>query len=194
MKGLKIVLVVLVGGLLGYAAPAHAQFIGVSVDGAISYSLTKEPVSGGSIGITHPVPIIPNFGATKFVYEDRQTGGATLLKTKVDATTFNIFYHLPIPIFTLSVGLGVGSLVTTTDVLQNANKLGTVNLTSPIGEGFFRFGVPFLHIFDFHVGYHLVSTGSVDLVKGLGIKVPDDVKTKTNFSGGLTTLGFLIAF
>lgn len=193
MQRLKIVLLVFLGGVFGFAIPGHAQFIGVSLDGAIAYSATKESVSGGSIGITHPIPIIPNFGATKFAYEHRYKGADDTLKTKVDATTLNFFYHIPIPIFSLTLGLGAGTLVTNTKVTLPSNTVKNVKLTSPIGEGFFRFGIPFLHIFDFHIGYHYVSTGKIDLLKGSGVTVTG-VETKTDFSGGLTTLGLLVAF
>ena len=39
------------------AAPAKAQFIGLNVDLAIAYSAAPGSVSGGSVGITHPVPL-----------------------------------------------------------------------------------------------------------------------------------------
>lgn len=193
MKHIKIVLLVLLGGLFGFALPGHAQFIGVSLDGAIAYSATKEPVSGGSIGITHPFPLIPNVGATKFSYEYRYKGGEDTLETKVDATTLNFFYHIPVPIFSVTLGLGAGALVTKTKVTFPSNTVRNVNVTTPIGEGFFRFGIPFLHIFDFHIGYHHVSTGEIDLLKASGVTV-EGAETKTSFSGGLTTLGFLVAF
>lgn len=180
-------------GFFAHMIPAQAQFIGFSADAALGYSATEEHLSGGSFGITHPIPFIPNLGAMGFFYERRKKGSReTTLATKVRATTANFYYHIPVPVFSLSAGLGAGTLVTKTDIIQQFGRVDTVEVTSPITEGFVRFGLPFIHFFDFHIGYHFVSTGAINLVKGSDTEITG-IRTKINFSGGLTTIGILIA-
>ena len=51
---------------------ANAQLIGVSADYPIDYSASKTGVVGSSVGITHPLPFIPNIGVTRAdLHEDR---------------------------------------------------------------------------------------------------------------------------
>ncbi|MGB0361614.1 MAG: hypothetical protein ACPGJO_01085, partial [bacterium] len=57
--------VALLAGLIlgiGPAQSVKAQFFGISLDTAIGYSAAKKGVIGGSVGITHPIPLVPNIG------------------------------------------------------------------------------------------------------------------------------------
>ena len=82
---------------------------------------------------------------------------------------------------------------TKTDIIQEFGRVETIEVDTPIGEGFVRFGLPFFHFFDFHIGYHYVTTGEIEIVKDSETKIVG-VNDKVNLSGGLTTVGILIAF
>ncbi|MBF0287186.1 MAG: hypothetical protein HQM14_05150 [SAR324 cluster bacterium] len=172
---------------------AHAQFFGFSADGAIAYSANEEGISGSSFGITHPIPFVPNIGGMGFFFERRNKGAEGItLATKVTAATGNLYYNIPVPIFTMSVGAGAGNIITKTDIITNIGRVETIEVSSPIGEGFIRFGLPFFHFFDFHIGYHFVSTGEIKLVEDSETEI-SGVKEKVDLSGGLTTIGITIA-
>ncbi len=181
------------GVFFGCAITVHAQFFGFSADGAIAYSAADKKVSGGTFGITHPIPFVPNIGGMKFFFDRRKKGtkGMTL-NTKVAVTSGNLFYNIPVPFFTLSLGAGVGNMNTKTDIIKEFGRVETIKVDTPIGEGFIRLGLPFLHFFDFHIGYHYIKAGDIKLAKDSKTKIVG-VKEKVNLSGGLTTIGILIA-
>ena len=54
-------------------SPAKAQFIGLNLDLAIAYSAAPGSVSGGSVGITHPVPLFPNLGVSSISFQEKQS-------------------------------------------------------------------------------------------------------------------------
>lgn len=177
----------------GCAMTIHAQFFGFSADGAIAYSATDQGLSGGSFGITHPIPFVPNIGGMGFAFERRNQGAEGMtLATKVEVTSGNIFYNIPVPFFTLSLGAGAGIMNTKTDIIEEFGRVETIEVNTPIGEGFVRIGLPFIHFFDFHVGYHYVTTGDIEIVKDSETEIVG-VNEKVNLSGGLTTIGILIA-
>jgi len=181
------------GVFFGCALTVQAQFLGFSADGAIAYSATDQKISGGTFGITHPIPFVPNIGGTGFFFERRKEGSKGItLSTKVAVTSGNLFYHIPIPFFTLALGGGAGIMNTKTDVIQKFGRVETIQGNTTIGEGFIRLGLPFIHFFDFHIGYHYIGTGDVKITKDSKTKIVG-VNEKVNLSGGLTTIGFLIA-
>jgi len=173
---------------------AQAQFVGVSADVAIAYSAADCDLCGGTFGFTHPIRVVPNFGITGFFFNKAIEGsGSQSLSTDVEVITGNLFYNIPVPILTLSVGVGAGTIKTRTDINQEGLGLvETVNASSFVGEGFFRIGLPFLNFFDFHLGYHFISIGDIDLLEGSQTTVTG-VEQEANFSGDLITIGFLIA-
>ncbi|MDP7158604.1 MAG: hypothetical protein QF922_10365, partial [SAR324 cluster bacterium] len=107
---------------VGWVGSASAQFIGASVDAVISYSatnVTAKSLSGGSVGISHPIPLIPNIGGTVLAFTDTETSSVTspsssrlTLITKVKLQTINFFYHIPFPVVTMVVGAGFGTIKT----------------------------------------------------------------------------------
>ena len=174
-------------------APAHAQFFGVSLDAAIAYSATDQPVSGGSVGVTHPVPFVPNLGGSGVYFERRAEGGDGFdLASKVKFSVGEIFYNIPVPLFSLAVGLGGGVVDIKTGIITDAGTVEEIRTNTGVGSGFVRFGLPFFSLLDFHVGYHFYSTPEVDLIKDASTDV-SGITTKVNFSGGLSTIGFQIA-
>ena len=192
----KRILCVLIGLVIffGYEMRAHAQFIGISGDSAIAYSASSEGVSGGSFSIVHPIPFVPNIGGMGFFFERRNKGAEGItLATKVTVSSGNLFYIIPVPFFTLAIGAGAGVMNTKTDIIQDIGRVETIEVDTPIGEGFVRFGLPFLHLFDFHIGYHFVTTGEIEIVQDSETEIVG-VTDKVNLSGGLTTVGILIAF
>ncbi|MBF0279614.1 MAG: hypothetical protein HQM13_17580 [SAR324 cluster bacterium] len=178
---------------LGYTISVKAQFFGFSADGAIAYSATDQEISGGSFGLTHPIPFVPNIGGTGFFFERRNQGAEGMtLASKVSVTSGNIFYNIPVPFFTFSFGGGGGIMNTKTDIIQEFGRVETIEVNTPIGEGFIRLGLPFIHFFDFHIGYHFITTGDIKIVKDSKTKIVG-VNDRVNLSGGLTTIGILIA-
>lgn len=180
---------------LGLIETAQAQFFGFSADAALAYSANDEALSGGTVGVIHPIPLLPNFGGTGFFFERRAEGGEGFsLATKVKVTSFNLFYNIPLtPIFNVAIGGGAGTIQTKTDIITGAGNIETVEVTSPAGEGFARLGLPLASFFEFHLGYHFISTGEVEILQDAETDVKG-VKEKVDFSGGLTTLGILLAF
>ena len=91
------------------ATPAKAQFIGVNVDFAIAYSAAPGNVSGGSVGITHPVPLFPNLGYSRIAFQEKQAKTSTSgssnklsLVTDTKIETVNFFYNIPFPVVSIA--------------------------------------------------------------------------------------------
>ena len=186
--------VALVLGAVAWAGSASAQFFGVNADVAISYAatnVTPKSVSGGSVGITHPIPMIPNIGVTALSFLETETSSVTspsssklTLTTKVKLQTINFFYHIPFPIVTMAVGAGS----TTEDLSDNGN----------VAEGYIHIGLPFYNMLEFHLGYHLLSAPKLDRLKGTNkdysSHTASNIEQKKSYSGGMTTVGLQIAF
>ena len=183
--------------------PANAQFLGFNIDGAVAYS-ESESVSGGSIGVTHPIPVFPNIGATSLSFNKRNTGAANAqgqsitLASRVSINTVNFFYHLPVPFITVTAGFGAGVMEANTKIVQSTNEVneGTLDdsiVNAGVTEGFARIGYDILPFIELHIGYHIIATNEVDLVEESDVPVFGVTKDKT-FSGGLSTIGLQIGF
>jgi len=103
-------------GMIGLSSSANAQFIGINVDYAIDYSAAPGKVSGYSVGIAHPAPFIPNIGYSSVSFKDKDTvidsnesDSSVLLETTTTIKTINLFYNVPFPVVTITVGFGYGS-------------------------------------------------------------------------------------
>ena len=115
-------------GMISLSSSANAQFIGINADYAIDYSAAPGKVSGYSIGIAHPAPFIPNIGYSYVSFIDKETitdsdnrSSSVSLATTTTIKTINLFYNVPFPVVTLTLGFGYG-----------ANNLSTCLLyTSP---------------------------------------------------------------
>ena len=181
------------------AAPAKAQFIGLNVDLAIAYSAAPGSVSGGSVGITHPVPFFPNLGVSRLIFQEKQTKTSTSdssntlsLVTDTKIETVNFFYNIPFPVVSIALGYGVGVMKTNTSLTVSSNSDDS-DLSTPVSEGFLHIGLPFWNIIEFHIGYHLMSVSKLDLTNKSGISVADYSLDKKNYTGGMTTIGVQIA-
>ena len=181
------------------AAPAKAQFIGLNVDLAIAYSAAPGNDSGGSVGITHPMPFVPNLGVSRIIFQEKQTKTSTSsssntlsLVTDTKIETVNFFYNIPFPVVSIALGMGIGVMKTNTSVTENSNSDDS-DLSTPVSEGFIHIGLPFWSIIEFHIGYHLMSVSKLDLTNKSGISVTDYNLDKKNYTGGMTTIGVQIA-
>ena len=179
------------------SAPAKAQFIGLNVDLAIAYSAAPGSVSGGSVGISHPVPFFPNLGVSRLIFQEKQTktsssSNTLSLVTDTKIETVNFFYNIPFPVVSIALGMGIGVMKTNTSVTENSNSDDS-DLSTPVSEGFIHIGLPFWNAVEFHIGYHLMSVSKLNLTSESGIDVTDYGLEKKNYTGGMTTIGVQIA-
>jgi hypothetical protein len=196
-------------GLIILSSTANAQFIGINVDYGIDYSAAPGKVDGYSVGISHPAPFIPNIGYSSISFseeEDKTVGDYKLsLVTTTTITTYNLFYNVPFPVVTITVGFGGGSqnlgtgVETITTIVETEDNGETIkdNIDSKISlnEVFFHIGLPFWNTVEFHLGYHLMSFTSIDLTSNKsGGDFEGTYNTKKNYSGGMTTIGVQVAF
>ena len=194
-------------GLISLSSTANAQFIGINADYAIDYSAAPGKVSGYSVGIAHPAPFIPNFGYSSISFseeEDKTVGNYKLsLVTTTTITTYNLFYNVPFPVVTITVGFGGGSqnlgtgVETITTIVETDNNSATIldniDEKDSLIEAFFHIGIPFWNTIEFHLGYHYMSLSSIDITskKIEGTYTNDN---KRNYTGGMTTIGVQVAF
>ena len=185
------------------AAPAKAQFIGLNVDLAIAYSAAPGSVSGGSVGITHPMPFVPNLGVSRLIFQEKQTKTSTSsssntlsLVTDTKIETVNFFYNIPFPVVSIALGIGVGVMKTNSSVTETSGSSSNSDdsdLSTPVSEGFIHIGLPFWSVIEFHIGYHLMSVSKLNLTSESSIDVTDYSLEKKNYTGGMTTIGVQIA-
>ncbi len=199
-------------GLISLSSTANAQFIGINADVAIDYSAAPGSVSGYSVGISHPAPFIPNIGYSSVSFKDKETitdsnksKTSVLLETTTTIKTINLFYNVPFPVVTITVGFGYGAdnlntgVETKTTIVETFKK-GTpkAQVTSDlepsvsVTEAFFHIGLPFWNTVEFHLGYHLMSFTSIDITKS--VTLAGNYTTDKNYSGGMTTIGVQVAF
>ena len=196
-------------GMISLSSSANAQFIGINADVAIGYSAAPGKVSGGSVGISHPAPFIPNIGHSSVSFIDKESitdskGDYKLsLETETTITTINLFYNIPFPVVTITVGFGGGSqnlgtgVETITTIVETDNNSATIldniDEKDSLIEAFFHIGIPFWNTIEFHLGYHYMSFSSIDRTskKIEGTYTNDN---KRNYTGGMTTIGVQVAF
>ena len=196
--------------LIGHRQIVKAQFFGINLDTAIGYSTAKKGVIGGSVGITHPFPMVPNIGFSTLKFEELEEQQSTdarkqvTMETQNKLSTINFFYNVPFPVVSMSLGFGYGTFKSQTTVtyLENgAHKGNSPDLNKeqsiPVTEGFIHIGLPFWNIIEFHIGYHAFSAAAVqrDKYRSLDISGISGVDfKKVNYSGGMSTIGIQLAF
>jgi len=199
-------------GLISLSSTANAQFIGINADVAIGYSAAPGKVDGFSVGISHPAPFIPNIGYSSVSFKDKETidsdnntasvKNIVLLETTTTIKTINLFYNVPFPVVTITVGFGYGAdnlntgVETKTTIVENNTDKGTSDSKDSVSEAFFHIGLPFWNTVEFHLGYHLMSFTSIDITSNKKFVSFDGDYTidKKSYSGGMTTIGVQIAF
>ena len=115
-------------GMISLSSSANAQFIGINADYAIDYSAAPGSVSGYSVGISHPAPFIPNIGYSAVSFKDKETitdssdsNSSVSLETTTTIKTINLFYNVPFPVVTITVGFGLGGVETKTTIVENVS-------------------------------------------------------------------------
>ena len=187
-------------GLISLSSTANAQFIGINADVAIDYSAAPGSVSGYSVGISHPAPFIPNIGYSSVSFIDKETitdssDNTVSLETTTTIKTINLFYNVPFPVVTITVGFGLGGVETKTTIVENVSDKSTSDSKDSVTEGFFHIGLPFWNTVEFHLGYHLMSFTSIDITSNkTGDPFQGTYNTKKNYKGGMTTIGVQVAF
>jgi len=198
-------------GLIGLSSTANAQFIGINFDVAIAYSAASGSVSGGYVGISHPAPFFPNIGFSSISFSEKEDktdasdNTSVSLNTNTTIKTIILFYNVPFPVVTISVGFGYGSqnlktgMETKTTIVETyeGNKIDPDNsdLKTSVSEAFMQIGLPFWNTIEFHLGYHHMSVTSIDITskKSRRLEGKYTIKKK-NYSGGMTTIGVQVAF
>ena len=192
-------------GLISLSSSANAQFIGINADVAISYSAAPGKADGFSVGISHPTPFIPNIGYSSVSFIDKETidsdnntasvKNSVLLETTTTIKTINLFYNVPFPVVTITVGFGLGGVETKTTIVENVSDKGTSDFKDSVSEAFFHIGLPFWNTVEFHLGYHLMAFSSIDITSNkTGGAFEGTYNTKKNYRGGMTTIGVQVAF
>jgi hypothetical protein len=185
-------------GLISLTSTANAQFIGINADVAIDYSAAPGSVSGYSVGISHPTPFIPNIGYSSVSFKDKETitdsSNSVSLETTTTIKTINLFYNVPFPVVTITVGFGLGGVETKTTIDENNDAQDTSDLKTSVSEAFFHIGLPFWNTVEFHLGYHLMSFPSIDITSEKSDPFEGTYNTKKNYKGGMTTIGVQVAF
>ena len=193
-------------GLISLSSTANAQFIGINVDYGIGYSAAPGKVDGYSVGISHPAPFIPNIGYSYISFSEKESitdpsDNKLSLETKTTIKTINLFYNVPFPVVTITVGFGYGAdnlntgVETITTIVENNTDKGTSDSKDSVAEAFFHIGLPFWNTIEFHLGYHLMSFVSIDITSNkTGDPFQGTYNTKKNYSGGMTTIGVQVAF
>jgi len=192
-------------GMIGLSSSAKAQFIGINVDYGIDYSAAPGSVDGYSVGISHPAPFIPNIGYSSVSFKDKESidsdnntasvKNTALLETTTTIKTINLFYNIPFPVVTITVGFGLGRVETKTTIAENVSDKSTSDSKNSVTEGFLHIGLPFWNTVEFHLGYHLMSFTSIDITSNkTGDPFLGTYNTKKNYKGGMTTIGVQVAF
>jgi len=194
-------------GMISLSSSANAQFIGINVDYGIDYSAAPGSVDGYSVGISHPAPFFPNIGYSSVSFKDKDTVDSSsnklFLETTTTIKTINLFYNVPFPVVTITVGFGYGGdnlntgVETKTTIKEDNDAQDTSDLEPSVSvtEAFFHIGLPFWNTVEFHLGYHLMSFTSIDITSNkTGDPFQGTYNTKKNYKGGMTTIGVQVAF
>ena len=175
---------------------AQAQFFGFSVDTAVDYTVAPDKVTGGTVGIIHPIGFIPNFGYTqvKFSSESADVSSNVQLSSEVTLNSYNVFFNIPFPVVAVSLGAGIGEAKVESSLTGYENK---PSISKPLVEGFTRVGLPFWNFIEFHLGIHAIKVASKIDVGNSWSSIEssvDSVDTEKDYTGTLTTVGLQFAF
>ena len=186
-----VVLFIVIG-----VSKAQAQFFGLSVDTAVDYTVAPDKVTGGTVGIIHPIGFLPNFGYTqvKFSSESVDVSSNVQLSSEVTLNSYNVFFNIPFPVVAVSLGAGIGEAKIESSLTGYENK---PSVSKPLVEGFTRVGLPFWNFIEFHLGIHAIKVASKIDVGNSWSSIEssvDSVDTEKDYTGTLTTVGLQFAF
>ena len=150
----KIILTVFAASsLLLYSTQAFA-LINFSVGVPMSHTITGKNNDGSEIkakGVSGTfiqvgVPMLPGIGMDS--YKTKLKDSTAELATMI----YNLYYQLPIPIISLTLGAGVGSTELQCAGCAGSWDKGTAN------QWYASLGMPIIPLFDIHLSYRSVST------------------------------------
>ena len=164
---------------------ANAQILfSVAADLPVSYSFdssaTVDDLSGIKIGVS--LPFLPPLAYEKYSLSTFVSN----VKTDVDVTMIDIFWELPIPIISITLGAGIGSASLTQTAVTNTFD------DASLFQGFFSLGIPFFPFLDIHVGYHFLR-GSATVASGSPITGPS-AGDKFVMDGTMISIGIKLGF
>ena len=156
---MRKIVVGLLATLVLLAGPSGASAQSVSADIPIVYTfdeqaLDDEKVSGIKLAVS--LPFLLGFGLESYKVTGNFTtvpGNFTTVPADFDyqVAFFDVFLDIPFPVANLVIGVGVGKgeidIVPASDLFDDAT----------LAQLFISLGIPFLVIFDVHVGYHVIS-------------------------------------
>ena len=191
---IKLLVVILFIGFC--SGTVHAQFFGFSVDTAVDYTVAPDKVTGGTIGIIHPIGFVPNFGYTQVKFDETavDVSSTVRLNSEVIITSYNVFFNIPFPVVAVSLGVGIGEAKVESTLTGYGNK---PSVSKPLVESFARVGLPFWNFIEFHLGIHAIKVSSkLDRGKAWSSidSNVDSVDTDKDYTGTLTTVGLQFAF
>ena len=165
---------------------------------AASFFLCSTSALAELFSVSAGVPFSHSFANTKDFESDGVRGfflaaklpimvgvGIESYKTKIKGTTqklatsmYDIFYQLPTPIVTLTLGLGMGSTELQCGSCSTYNKGGA-------NQWYTSFGIQFTQLIDIHISYRSVTSKKIEQVYS---------GTKVNYSGKVTGVGLAFIF
>ena len=152
----KIILAVFAAtSLLIYSTPTLAFSLSVGVP--IGHTYTGEVAAGstqnesdGSSGYFLGVQLPFAFGIGMDSYKTKIKCSTCDKEVHVSTTMYNLYYQLPIPIITLTIGLGTGKTQLESGGVAGDDGAATQWYTS--------FGIPIIPLFDLHLSYRSISS------------------------------------
>jgi len=146
----KIILTVFAASsLLLYSTQAFALFnlsVGVPLSHTFSDANFSESDGVSGTFIQVGVPMLPGIGMDS--YKTKLKDSTAELATMI----YNLYYQLPIPIISLTLGAGVGSTELQCASCAGSWDKGTAN------QWYASLGMPIIPLFDIHLSYRSVSS------------------------------------
>ena len=166
----KIILTVFAASsLLLYSTQAFALFnlsVGVPLSHSFSDSNVAESDGVSGYFIQVGVPLLPGLGMDS--YETKLKCASCNKEQKISTSMYNLYYQLPIPIISLTLGAGVGSTELQCATCSSYDK-GTAN------QWYASLGMPIIPLFDIHLSYRSVSSKIKALSGGVELDVGGNV-------------------
>ena len=172
----------IVGLAMAFAlAPSlHAEALfSVSADIPVAFSFDESSIETDGMPsgtmFAAKLPILVGVG-----YESYEVPMKADYDLKVDATFYDIFYQLPIPLINVTLGLGAGTLEYKCTYMNICDSFDKANATQTIVS----VGFPVMPFFDVHVGYRKISASLKNNI----------TNTSSDFGGAATSLGVSFGF
>ena len=138
--------------------------------------------SGYFLGIKFPV----GFGLGIDSYNTKFKGDTS----KIVTFMYNAFYQFPIPVITITIGLGSGKTtldcsVCAEDYMDPESSDKTGYNAGAARQWYTRFGIQLYQLIGIHISYRTITSKKIEQVYS---------GTKVNYSGNLTGVGLTLIF